>query len=365
MKPSDLYQQRKQELELQNDPAQDYVVGLYDELQLKLEDEAEKPENKPGLFSRKKTQRETIPGLYIWGGVGRGKTLLMDLFFDTLNIQKKRRMHFHRFMSMVHDELKQLGAQDNTLVKVARKIAADMRVLCLDEFHVNDIGDAMILGTLMQELFKRRVLLITTSNRPPDDLYKDGLQRARFIPAIEALKTDCRVIELDNQTDYRLLTLKREHTFHTPLGEITEAKMLHAFKALTSNEPSENNHIIVNGRKIHHNGEAEGVIWFEFSELCESARSQEDYLEIATEHHSILLSNVPAMHNDHNDAARRLLNLLDVLYDHKVKLILSADAPVEKIYQGKRLAFEFDRATSRLLEMQSEEYLALEHTSSN
>lgn len=365
MKPSELYQQRKQELDLKNDPAQDYVVGLYDQLQHDLDSEPKQASSKGSLFKRKKHHRADLKGLYIWGGVGRGKTLLMDLFFETLITQQKQRMHFHRFMSMIHDELRQLGAQDNTLIKVARKIAADTRVLCLDEFHVNDIGDAMILGTLMQELFKRRVLLITTSNRPPDDLYKDGLQRARFIPAIEALKTDCQVIELDNQTDYRLLTLKREHTFHTPLGEITEAKMLHAFKALTSNAPNENNHIIVNGRKIHHNGEAEGVIWFEFSELCESARSQEDYLEIATEHHSVLISNVPQMGNDHNDAARRLLNLLDVLYDHKVKLILSADAPVEKIYQGKKLAFEFDRATSRLLEMQSEEYLALAHVNSN
>lgn len=361
MKPSELYQQRKAELDLQDDPIQDHVAQLYDQLQEKFDAEALTLAKKPSFFSRKKIQRENIRGMYIWGGVGRGKTMLMDLFYDTLKQDNKLRMHFHRFMSTVHEELRQLQGQEDTLVTVAKKIAKETRVLCLDEFHVNDIGDAMILGTLMQELFKRKVTLITTSNRPPDDLYKDGLQRARFIPAIEALKEFCSVIELDNQTDYRLLTLQREHTYNYPLGKEAEANMLHTFKALTSNEPCETCSIAVNGREIKHNGEAEGVIWFEFNELCETARSQEDYLEIATEHHSVLLSNIPAMDNDHNDAARRLLNLLDVFYDHKVKLIVSADAPVDKLYQGKKLAFEFDRATSRLLEMQSEEYLQMAH----
>jgi len=362
VKPSELYQQRKQELLLQDDTIQDATVQLYDQLQGRLSSESET--QKPSFFSRKKGQREDIQGLYIWGGVGRGKTMLMDLFYDTLEQEDKLRMHFHRFMSMVHDELGKLQGQEDTLVSVARKIAGQTRVLCLDEFHVNDIGDAMILGILMQELFKRRVLLITTSNRPPDDLYKDGLQRARFVPAIQALKQHCQTIELDNQTDYRLLTLQREHTYHTPLGQQADVDMLHAFKALTSNEPCSTGTIQVNGREIAHKGEAEGVIWFEFSELCESARSQEDYLEIAVEHHSVLLSNMPQMGNDNNDAARRMLNLLDVFYDQKVKLIISADAPIERLYQGKRLAFEFDRATSRLLEMQSEVYLSLPHISS-
>lgn len=360
MKPSELYQQRKQELSLQDDPIQDATVQLYDQLQIRLR--LEKSIQNSFFFSRKKNQREYIQGLYIWGGVGRGKTMLMDLFYDTLEQDSKLRMHFHRFMSMVHDELKRLQGQEDTLVSVARKIAAQARVLCLDEFHVNDIGDAMILGILMRELFKRHVLLITTSNRPPDDLYKDGLQRSRFIPAIEALKKHCQSIELDNQTDYRLLTLQREHTYHTPLGNKADADMLHAFKALTSNEDCSAGSIQVNGRSIAHQGEAEGVIWFEFAELCESARSQEDYLEIAVEHHSVFLSNIPQMGNDNNDAARRMLNLLDVFYDQKVKLIISADAPIDELYQGKRLSFEFDRATSRLLEMQSKEYLALPHT---
>lgn len=360
MKPSELYQQRKHELSLQDDTIQDATVQLYDQLQNNLSNESDTS----SFFSRKKNRREDIPGMYIWGGVGRGKTMLMDLFYDTLAQEDKLRMHFHRFMSMVHEELGKLQGQDDTLVKVARKLARKTRVLCLDEFHVNDIGDAMILGILMQELFKRKVLLITTSNRPPDDLYKNGLQRARFLPAIAALKAHCQVIELDNQTDYRLLTLQREHTYHTPLGDKADADMLHAFKALTSNESCSAGVIQVNGREIAHKGEAEGVIWFEFTELCESARSQEDYLEIAVEHHSVLLSNVPKMGNENNDAARRMLNLLDVFYDQKVKLIISADTPIEKLYQGKRLAFEFDRATSRLLEMQSEEYLALGHVTS-
>ncbi len=358
MKPSELYQQRKQELSLQDDAIQDATVQRYDQLQISLSKESVSSQ----LFNRKKKRREDIPGMYIWGGVGRGKTMLMDLFYDTLEREDKLRMHFHRFMSMVHDELKLLQGQDDTLVKVARKLARKSRVLCLDEFHVNDIGDAMILGILMQELFKRRVLLITTSNRPPIDLYKDGLQRARFLPAIDSLKTHCQVIELDNQTDYRLLTLQRENTYHYPLGQDADNSMLHAFKALTSNEPYAAGVIQVNGRSVSHKGEAEGVIWFEFAELCESPRSQEDYLEIAVEHHSVFLSNIPEMGNDNNDAARRMLNLLDVFYDQKVKLIISANAPIDQLYQGKRLAFEFDRATSRLLEMQSEEYLKQPHS---
>lgn len=362
MTPSKLYQQRKQELGLQDDPIQNHVVQLYNTLHDEIAMDDPGPSSRFSLITPKKVKRRDVQGLYIWGGVGRGKTMLMDIFYDTLETPFKLRMHFHRFMSMVHGELRQLAGQDNTLAKVARRIAKQTRVLCLDEFHVNDIGDAMILGILMQELFKRRVILITTSNRPPDDLYKDGLQRARFIPAINAMKTFCQVIELDNHTDYRLLTLQRENTFHTPLGKETDHKMQHAFAALTSNEFCQPDAIIVNGRAINHLGEAEGVIWFEFSELCESARSQEDYLEIATEHHSVFLSNVPSMDNDHNDAARRLLNLLDVLYDHKVKLILSADSPIDQLYNGKKLAFEFDRATSRLLEMQSEEYLRLQHS---
>lgn len=362
MKPSELYQQRKLELNLQADPVQDAMVALYDQLQQTLEDEARNPP-KRGLFNRSKSARKDIKGFYIWGGVGRGKTMLMDLFFDTLQRQDKLRMHFHRFMSYVHEELRQLGNEADTLTKVARKIARQTRVLCLDEFHVNDIGDAMILGTLMQELFKQRVTLLTTSNRPPDDLYKDGLQRARFIPAIEALKNHCQVIELDNATDYRLLTLQRDDTYHYPLDQAADDIMHHSFRALTSNEPSDTNCLNINGRNIMHRGQAEGVIWFEFAELCESARSQEDYLEIAIEHHTVFLSNMPQMNNDHNDAARRLLNLLDVLYDHKVKLVVSAEAPAHELYRGSKLAFEFDRATSRLLEMQSEEYLAQAHIS--
>ncbi len=360
MKPSELYQQRKAELRLQDDPVQQRVVGLYDQLQQQLHQE-QLAQPRPRLFPRKTPHRERIQGLYIWGGVGRGKTMLMDIFYDTLPRSDKLRMHFHRFMAMVHDELRQLHSETDTLRKVASKLARQTRVLCLDEFHVNDIGDAMILGTLMQELFKRRVMVITTSNRPPDDLYKDGLQRARFIPAITALKAHCTTLELDNHTDYRLTTLQREHTWHRPLGAAIRADMLHAFRALSSNEPSQPGHIRINGRMIPHQGEAEGVIWFEFKDLCESARSQDDYLEIASEHHSVLLANVPALGNDHNDAARRLLNLLDVFYDHKVKLVISAETSITELYSGQRLAFEFERATSRLLEMQSEEYLQTPH----
>lgn len=360
MKPSQLYQKKKAELGLENDPGQGRLIDQYDQIQAALAYERDNP-MKRKIGRRNKRLRYDIKGLYIWGGVGRGKTMLMDIFFEALDRPDKWRMHFHRFMAYVHNELRQLENESDTLVSVARKIARQTRVLCLDEFHVNDIGDAMILGHLLDALFQRRVLLITTSNRPPDDLYKDGLQRARFVPAIEALKNHCKVIELDNQTDYRLKTLQLDDIYHCPLGEQTEQALAQSFRTMVSDTPFQAGFININGREVAHNGESEGVIWFEFAELCESPRSQDDYLEIAAEHHSVFLSNVPQLNDDHNDAARRLLNLLDVLYDHRVKLILSADAPVESLYRGKRLSFEFDRATSRLLEMQSESYLAQEH----
>ncbi|EDY87293.1 AFG1-family ATPase [gamma proteobacterium HTCC5015] len=360
MKPSELYLSKKAELHLEPDSGQDRLMQEYDAIQAALCYESENPLKRP-VTRRAKPRRHDIRGLYIWGGVGRGKTMLMDIFSQAAQRPDIWRMHFHRFMAYVHDELRQLGHQPDTLTAVARKIAKQARVLCLDEFHVNDIGDAMILGTLLEALFQRRVTLITTSNRPPDDLYKDGLQRARFVPAIEALKAHCSVIELDNQTDYRLRTLQLENTYHSPLDSNAEAAMKQCFRAIVSNTHYQADFISINGRDIAHHGESEGAIWFEFSELCESARSQDDYLEIAAEHHSVFISNVPQMNDDNNDAARRFLNLLDVFYDCRVKVIISAEATANELYTGKRLSFEFDRATSRLLEMQSEEYLAQEH----
>jgi len=270
------------------------------------------------------------------------------------------RYHFHQFMQLVHRDLKGLRSIQKPLDIVAGRVAREADVLCLDEFHVNDITDAMLMAGLLRALFDYGVCLVTTSNRAPDDLYKNGLQRARFLPAIELIKKFTRVINLDSKKDYRLAALRKEGTYHYPLSEKVSQHMRHAFATLTSHENWNTESITVNGRGISVIGEAEGAVWFSFDTLCNTARSQNDYLEIARFHHTVFLSDVPILTKDEDDAARRFLNLLDVLYDHRGKLVISAGGPAETLYSGKRLAFEFQRASSRLFEMQTEKYLRQE-----
>lgn len=357
MIPHKLFEQRKADLDLKDDPAQAVVIQHYDALYKELQTERKRKENSLGFGVFGSRKHDNIKGLYVWGDVGRGKTLLMDVFHDSLDNQKALRMHYHEFMHMVNTKLNQLGNQENTLVLVARDIARQTRVLCLDEFHVNDIGDAMILGKLLEALFKRRVALVTTSNRPPQDLYKDGLQRERFIPAIEQLQKFCHVIELDHETDYRLLTLKNEKLYVHPLNKNTRAHMNRMFKSLAAGHKAQKGFARINGRMFRYRGNSEGVIWFSFKQLCEGKTSKNDYLELVKNHHTVMISKVPVMTDNHNDAARRFLNVLDVLYDKNIKLVISAEQDAHQLYTGKRLAFEFDRAVSRLLEMQSEEYI--------
>lgn len=365
MKPSALYQERLQTFNLQHDPVQAKMMEQFDTLQHALASTSNKP--KSSFISRLLKPSDTtpawhfVPGYYMWGGVGRGKTMLMDIFYDSLDTPHKQRVHFHRFMQSIHKSLRQHENTKNPLHIIAGEISQNCRVLCLDEFHVNDIGDAMLLGGLLEVLFAQGITLLTTSNRPPDDLYKDGLQRERFVPAIERLKSNTHVVNIDNEVDYRLLTLQTNHTYHQPLNAQTAEKLQHIFTTLTTGEPCDNTHIEIEGHQIPILGEAEGAIWFDFSVLCEGNRSQNDYIEIAQEHHSVFVSNIPVMNDELKDAARRFLNLLDVFYDHKVKLIVTAAAEAHHLYKGEFLAFEFDRAVSRMIEMQSEEYLAQNH----
>lgn len=306
-------------------------------------------------------QQEPIPGLYLWGGVGRGKTFLFDLFFNNLPFEEKLRLHFHRFMQLVHDELKQLKHVSDPLDIVARHFAAKARVLCLDEMHVNDITDAMLIHGLLKGLIERGVTLVTTSNRPPDDLYHDGLQRARFLPAIELMKQHCAVLEMDSGTDYRLRTLQQAEIYHTPLDAEATACLEENFHNLAGVESPKANHIEINHREIPVVRWVDGVAWFDFHELCDSPRSSDDYIEIARYFHTVLIGNVPQMNEQKNDAARRFVNMVDEFYDRNVKLVISAEVVPEKLYRGKRLGFEFERAVSRLKEMQSRDYLALTH----
>ena len=315
------------------------------------------------LSKVKKTKSEPQQGLYFWGGVGRGKTYLMDAFYDSLPFENKLRSHFHRFMQMVHRKLKMLEGQKNPLELVARDLSEQACVICFDEFFVSDITDAMILGGLMEQLFGRGVTLVATSNIVPDELYKDGLQRQRFLPAIKLVKQHTDVINVDGGVDYRLRVLERAEIYHYPLDDAADESLLASFMQLAPDMDAitVNEQIEVEGRRLHTVRSGDDVIWFEFAELCDSPRSQNDYIEIARMYHAVLISNVPAMNADKEDAARRFINLVDEFYDRNVKLILSAATAIESLYAGGRLAFEFERTKSRLLEMQSHEYLAKEH----
>lgn len=304
----------------------------------------------------------SIKGLYIWGGVGRGKTHLCDMFYKSLDSDKKLRMHYHRFMLLVHSELRELGNTSDPVDKICDSWAKKVQVLVLDEMHINDITDAMLMRHLLGGLFERGVVLITTSNRPPDDLYHDGLQRVQFLPAIELMKAHTDVLNLDSDQDYRLRALEHTETYLTPIDDTVQARLDKSFEEISGHDDEQlkTGTVLINDREIPMVKRAAGVIWFEFDALCDSNRSNNDYIEITNYFSTVFISNVPVMDKSREDAARRFVNMIDEFYDHGTKLIISADAPAEDIYSGKRLEFEFERAVSRLLEMQSTEYLAKE-----
>ncbi len=320
---------------------------------------------RPGLFARLVRNRrpEPVAGLYFWGGVGRGKTYLMDSFFESLPFQRKLRMHFHRFMLRVHRELGRHKGQRNPLRLVAEGIADEARVLCFDEFFVSDIGDAMILAGLLETLFDRGVTLVATSNIEPDRLYENGLQRQRFLPAIELVKRHCEVVNVDGGVDYRLRSLTSAPLYYSPLGEIADLRMMEVFRSLAPSvdEIRKGVTLEVEGRELRARYVAEDVAWFDFATLCAGPRSQNDYIELAREFHAVLLDEVPVLDGARDDQARRFINLVDEFYDRNVKLALAAAAPLDELYQGARLGFEFERTRSRLQEMQSREYLGRPH----
>lgn len=345
----------------QDDPAQREALRELDRIHLALHPHLG---NRPWDRIRRWLRPPPLPrGLYLWGGVGRGKTFLMDLFFEHLPGQAKRRLHFHRFMAEVHGRLRVLGEVRDPLARVAADLAGQCRVLCLDEFFVSDIGDAMILGRLLERLFAEGVVLVTTSNTVPDQLYRDGLQRARFLPAIDLLHRHCVVHCMDRGVDYRLRALTRAPVYLCPLNGATEAALQRCYEALTCDTVHEPGELVVNGRSIPTVDHCEGVAWFEFRALCEGPRSVADYIEIARDYHTVLLAHVPVLDARRENEARRFIHLVDALYDHKVNLILSAEVPLDALYRGERLGPEFERTRSRLIEMQTEDYLARPHRS--
>jgi len=307
-------------------------------------------------------QPQAIQGLYLWGGVGRGKTWLMDLFYECLpETITKRRVHFHRLMGEVHERLKTLGKGEDPLPKLADEIADHAQVLCFDEFFVSDIGDAMLLGGLLQRLFERKVVLVATSNVHPDDLYKGGLQRARFLPSIELLKTHCEIQELLASQDYRLRQLEKARLYYFPLDQKACQGLLKVFEEVVPGAWHRGKPLMINGRAIETLRIANSVAWFSFAALCQAARSVNDYIELARRFATLFIEAVPHMGDDDNDACRRFINLVDTFYDRQVKLVMSAEVEIHKLYSGQRLGFEFQRTISRLQEMQSTDYLAKPH----
>lgn len=314
----------------------------------------------PGLLGRMRRRAPYVKGLYLWGGVGRGKTWLMDLFYDSLPQQKKQRLHFHRFMQRVHQELRAQGNVQDPLPRIAARWANDCRVLCLDEFFVSDIADAMLLGGLLEQFFSQGITLVTTSNIEPDGLYRDGLQRAKFLPAIELIKKQTNVLELRGVTDFRLRILEQSKIYHHPLGEPAERSMLKAFERMAA-ECELNHDLDINGRNFHARRRGDGVIWFDFQELCAKPRGSIDYIEIARAFNTVLLGGIPQLGETQANEARRFITLVDEFYDRNVKLLITAAVPLQDLYTGRKLAFEFERTRSRLTEMQSHEYLARPH----
>ncbi len=300
-------------------------------------------------------------GVYFWGGVGRGKSFIMDCFFAAVPYKRKKRIHFHAFMHQIHAELRQHAGKADPLVPVAERIAKETRLLCFDEFHVSDIADAMILGRLLELLFEKGVIFVMTSNYPPDNLYPNGLQRMNFLPTIELIKQKMDVMPLDGGQDYRLRKLEVMPVFHVPHDSETERAMAEYFEVAATMPGTANDSIEINNRQVQTVRLAPGVVWFDFFSICGDGRAQADYLELVREYHTILVSNIPVLEVRHGAEARRFTWLVDVCYDHRVKLIISAATYPDDLYVEGPNAHEFFRTASRLTEMQSREYLALPH----
>jgi cell division protein ZapE len=300
-------------------------------------------------------------GVYFWGGVGRGKSFLMDCFYDSVPYRRKKRIHFHAFMQQIHHDLDQFKGETDPVQKVAEQIARGTRLLCFDEFHVSDIADAMILGRLVDGLLAHGVILVMTSNYPPEKLYPNGLHRDSFLPTIALLQKNLDVFEVEAGIDYRLRALEQVEIYHHPADAAAEKKMLDYFRMVAGEEGKKGGHIEILGREVNTLRRGHGVIWFDFQTLCGGPRSQNDYLEIARGYHTVLLSHIPKMTQHQASEARRFTWLVDVFYDHKVKLIATADCVPEALYTEGTQASEFARTVSRMTEMHSREYLAQPH----
>lgn len=339
------------------DPAQERALGS---LQILSERLNQTGRSSPGLLTRLFCGPQTLPGIYLWGGVGRGKTYLMDLFHDSLTTVSKQRVHYHKFMLDIHDQLRVLPKSPNPLNIIGKNLARKIRVLCLDEFHVTDVADAMLLAGLLRALFANGVTLVATSNTRIDELYLNGLQRERFLQAIELLKNYTVEIDLLYGQDFRLSHLERGGTY-LMADTTTRQQLWNRFDELAPGKAQRDTPIIIHERRINAIAVADDVVWFDFHELCDTPRAAKDYLELARIFHTVFVSDIPLLADAQDSAAKRFMHLVDALYDHRVKLIASAQRQPAELYQGRLLKGAFDRTISRLIEMGSHNYLALAH----
>ena len=362
MTPWEKYQQDLTRQDFSYDEAQENAVK---ELQRLYEDLVSVPQSSgwkskiSGILGKKKPSQ--IKGIYFWGGVGRGKTYLVDTFYDCLPFENKMRTHFHRFMHRIHDELKEAAGEQDPLPKIARKLAKETKIICFDEFFVSDITDAMILGTLMEALLAQGIVLVATSNIVPDDLYKNGLQRARFIPAITLINERTNVVNVDSGVDYRLRTLEQAEIYHYPLDQVANENLHTYFEQLSCEPGVSGQPIEINNRSIPVIRYSEGVLMITFNDLCGGPRAQADYIELSRLYHTVLLADVKQMGATNDDAARRFIAMIDEFYERHVKVIISAEVAMPSLYTEGRLNFEFKRCLSRLQEMQSTDYLKKQH----
>jgi len=362
--PIEAYTKDKETRGFRSDPAQLYAVEQTQQLYTSLITSPDSDKEKSLFSFFKKDKSKSITGLYFWGGVGRGKSYLIDTFYDCLPFSEKSRVHFNHFMHDIHGQLKTLPKTPDPLVIVAKDIAAKYRVLCIDEFHVDDITDAMIMAGLLDALFSEAVTLVTTSNIAPDELYKNGLQRSRFLPAIELIKQHTKTVHLENGVDYRLALLEKHGTYHVNKDSLDDTVIMQQHLQELANTKIDNNPTInLNGRALQCRARSDNQIWFSFSEICQTPRSSADYIALSRDYETLMVSGIPQMDDGKNDVVQRFIHLIDALYDHKVKFIASAVSEPDQLYIGERLSFPFQRTISRLFEMRSESYLSQAHIS--
>ncbi|HSW93845.1 MAG TPA: cell division protein ZapE [Gammaproteobacteria bacterium] len=354
--PLDYYQNKSREGIISPDPEQ---LAALQQLQSVYENLLVEYQKRNGLFSFFH-QPHLIKGLYLWGGVGIGKTFLMDCFYECLPVQKKMRMHFHQFMKLVHQQLKKYQGEKNPLELVAKDVSKKAIVLCFDELFVSDITDAMLLGHLFRALFQRGVCLVTTSNTAPDDLYKNGLQREQFLPAIALLKENTTVWHIPTTLDYRLRHLQEAGVFYSPLNDDAREKMEKSFTLLAKGHPISTDPVMILDRPIRIKKRAGKTIWFDFADLCQVPRSQNDYLAIAEQFQTVFISDIPVIPENAKDTICLFISMVDVFYDARVRLVISAAEPVAEIYSRGYMVLEYTRTHSRLLEMQSTDYFSAE-----